>query len=202
MTEGDRLVHATGPLLEDATVRYVIDTQGSKFFVQAFSTGLLSAFAHNPKIAIRDFQGEASFVPNAGSLDGARVSVRIQADSLEADDDISDKDRHEINYRMHTEVLEVDRYPEIVYECSRVKASGSGDRYWASLNGELTLHGVTHTMPLSARVVVEDESLRATGEFTVRQSEYGINLISAAGGTIRVKEELKCTFDIVARKQT
>ena len=44
---------------------------------------------------------------------------------------------------MCDEVLETDRFPEIVYECSRVSASGSGDRYWVALNGELTLHGVT-----------------------------------------------------------
>jgi hypothetical protein len=56
-------------------------------------------------------------------------------------------------------------------------------------------------MPLSARVVVEGDSLRASGEFTVRQSEYEIAPVSAAGGAIRVKDDLKCTFDIVARKQ-
>jgi polyisoprenoid-binding protein YceI len=197
----DFTVHATGPLLEDDTVRYVIDSKSSNFVVKVFSTGLLSAFGHDPKIAIREFQGNASFSPNGGALDDARVDIRIQANSLEVADDVSDKDRQDINHRMHTEVLETDRFPEIVYECSRVKTSGSADRYWAALNGELTLHGVTHPMPVSARVVIEGDSLRASGEFTVRQSEYEIAPVSAAGGAIHVKDELKCTFDIVARKQ-
>jgi len=194
-------VHATGPLLEDDTVRYVIDSKSSKFVVKVFATGLLSAFGHDPKIAIREFQGNASFSPNGGALDDARVDIRIQANSLEVADDVSDKDRQDINHRMHTEVLEKERFPEIVYECTRVKTSGSADRYWAALNGELTLHGVTHPMPVSARVVIDGDSLRAWGEFTVRQSEYEIAPVSAAGGAIRVKDELKCTFDIVARKQ-
>ncbi len=194
-------MHATGPLLEDATVRYIINSKSSSFVVKAFSRGLLSAFGHDPKIAIREFQGNASFTPNGGALDAARVDIRIQASSLEVADDVSDKDRQEINHRMHTEVLETDRFPEIVYECSRVNASGGGDRYWAALNGELTLHGVTNVMSVSARVVIEGDSLRASGEFVVRQSEYGIAQVSAAGGAIRVKDELKCTFDIVARKQ-
>jgi polyisoprenoid-binding protein YceI len=187
--------------LEDDTVRYVIDSKSSNFVVKVFSTGLLAAFGHDPKIAIREFQGNASFSPNGGALDDARVDIRIQANSLEVADDVSDKDRQDINHRMRTEVLETDRFPEIVYECTRVKTSGSADRYWAALNGELTLHGVTHPMPLSARVVVEGDSLRASGEFTVRQSEYEIAPVSAAGGAIRVKDDLKCTFDIVARKQ-
>jgi len=197
----DFTVHATGPLLEDDTVRYVIDSKSSKFVVKVFATGLLSAFGHDPKIAIREFQGNASFSPNGGALDDARVDIRIQANSLEVADDVSDKDRQDINHRMHTEVLEKERFPEIVYECTRVKTSGSADRYWAALNGELTLHGVTHPMPVSARVVIDGDSLRAWGEFTVRQSEYEIAPVSAAGGAIRVKDELKCTFDIVARKQ-
>jgi len=201
MNEEDQIVHATGPLLEGATVRYVTDAKSSKFFVKAFSTGLLSAFGHNPTIAIRNFQGDASYSTNGGALEGARVSIRIQADSLEVADDVSDKDRLEINHRMHSEVLGTDRFPEIVYECSRVNASGAGDRYWVALNGDLTLHGVTQSMPISARVIIEGDSLRASGEFTVRQSEYEIAQVSAAGGAIRVKDELKCTFDIVARRQ-
>jgi polyisoprenoid-binding protein YceI len=196
----DFTVHATGPLLEDDTVRYVIDSKSSNFVVKVFSTGLFSAFGHDPKIAIRELQGNASFTPNGGALD-ARVDIRIQANSLEVADDVSDKDRQDINHRMRTEVLETDRFPEIVYECTRVKTSGSADRYWAALNGELTLHGVTHPMSFSARVVAEGDSLRASGEFTVRQSEYEIAPVSAAGGAIRVKDDLKCTFDIVARKQ-
>jgi len=194
-------VHATGPIVEDTAVRYVIDTKGSTFFVKASSTGLLSAFGHDPKIAIREFQGDADFTLADGTLQGAQLQLTIRADSLEVADDVSDKDREEINQKMRSEVLETDRFPEIAYGCTRAAASGNGDRYWVSLNGELTLHGVTKSLPVSARVVINGSSLRATGEFTVKQSDYEITPVSAAAGAIRVKDELKCTFDIVARKQ-
>jgi len=194
-------VHATGPLLEDTSVRYIIDTKGSTFFVKAFSAGLLSAFGHDPKIAIRDFQGDASFTVSGATLENARLEIRIQSGSLEVVDDISDKDRQEIQHRMYTEVLETDRFPEILYECSRVSPSGSGDRYWLALRGQLTLHGVTNDLPISARLVLNGNNLRASGEFSVRQSDYDISLVSAVGGAIRVKDDLKCTFEIVARKQ-
>lgn len=36
---------------------------------------------------------------------------------------------------------------------------------------------------------------------SVRQSEYGIAPVTAAVGAIRIKDEVKCTFDIVAREQ-
>ena len=44
--------------------------------------------------------------------------------------------------------------------------------------------------------------LRAFGEFSLRQSDYGIKPVSAVGGGLKVKDEVKFTFDIVARKQS
>ncbi len=192
-------MHATRALTEGTAVLYTIDIQKSTFFVQAFSTGLLSAFGHDPKIAIRDFQGEAQFTLGQ-ELTDVQMRLSIRADSLELMDDVTDKDREDIQQRMFNEVLETDRFPEIVYECSEVTGSGNADRYWLVLKGELSLRGITRNLPVSLRLVVNGDSLRASGEFTVRQSEYGIAPISAAAGTIRVKDQLKCTFDIVAMK--
>ena len=194
-------MHATGPLLEDATVHYLIDAKGSTFVAQVFAAGLLASFGHDPKIAIRDFQGEVSFTLTSSTIESASLKLNIQADSLEVADDISDKDRQEIHRKMCDEALETDRFPEILYECSRVSASGSGDRYWVALNGELTLHGITRPVPVSARVVINGNSVRATGDFAVRQSEFEIKPVTAAAGAIRIKDEVKCQFDIVARKQ-
>ena len=46
-----------------APVKFLIDTSASRFTVQAFATGMLSTFGHNPKIGIRDYEGEIKFVP-------------------------------------------------------------------------------------------------------------------------------------------
>jgi polyisoprenoid-binding protein YceI len=197
---GDIIVHATKPL-EDPTVRYVIDVKASTFSVQAFATGLLASFGHDPRIAIRDFQGDVNFNLTGLTIEGAHLNLSIQASSLEVVDDISEKDRQEIHRKMNDEVLETDRFPEIIYECSRVSASGGGDRFWVALNGDLSLHGVTKSQPVSARVVINGGSVRATGEFSVRQKDYEIAPVSAAAGAIRIKDEVKCVFDIVARKQ-
>jgi len=69
-----------------------------------------------------------------------------------------------------------------------------------ALNGELALHGVTQNQPVSARVTLRGETLRAAGEFSVRQSDYDIKPVSAAGGTVKLKDELKLSFDNTARK--
>jgi hypothetical protein len=45
------------------TVKYVLDSSASRFRVQAFATGMLSAFGHNPLIGINRFAGEIEFAP-------------------------------------------------------------------------------------------------------------------------------------------
>ena len=161
---------------------------------------MLSAFGHDPTIAIRDLQGDVEFSPETKAFGDTRLQLRIRSDSLEVVGDISEKDREEIQCRMHDEVLESEHFPEIVYQCSRVTGSGSGDRYWVALNGELTLRGFTRSVLVTARVVLNGNSLRASGEFSLRQTDFGITPVTAAAGAIRLKDELKCNFDIVARK--
>jgi len=61
--------------------------------------------------------------------------------------------------------------------------------------------GVTRNLSISARVSVNGTSMRSVGEFFIRQSDYEIQPVTAAGGAIRLKDELKVAFDITARKQ-
>ena len=175
--------------------RYIIDPRISRFTVRAFATGLLSALGHSPTIRIKDFQGEVRYVPD--SLEGAGLSLRIDVRSLSVQDQISDNDRREMERQMNEEVLETTRFPEIVYECSRVSGTGGT----VTLEGQLTMHGVTRNEPVEARFYTMGNLLKAAGEFTVRQTHYDIKLVSAVAGTLRLKDELKLAFDIAARKQ-
>ena len=38
-----------------ALAHYIVDAKASKFTVQAFATGILSAVGHNPTLGIRNF---------------------------------------------------------------------------------------------------------------------------------------------------
>jgi polyisoprenoid-binding protein YceI len=168
--------------------------------VQAYAGGFLCGFGHNPTIGVRDFKGEAALSlesPEQGSL-----CIKIRADSLEVTNDVSDKDRREIERTMKEEVIETAQYPDIVYEGTVASVSEQGpSRYRVNLNGKLLLHGVTRDLPLVADVSLSADTLRAYGSFAVLQSNYGIKLVSVAGGVLKVKDELKCSFDIAARRR-
>jgi len=70
------------------------------------------------------------------------------------------------------------------------------------LDGNLSLHGVTRRERVTVQVAVTGDMLRAFGDFSIRQSDYRIKPASVAGGALKLKDELKFTFDIVARKKT
>jgi len=182
-----------------ARTQYAIDAKLSRFVVQAFATGFLSMFAHSPKIAIRGLGGDIQFDPDLP--DQAALKVVVDPKAMSVIDETRDK--AEIERVMRDEVLEVSRFPEIVFESTRVSVSTPGDgRFRVDVTGRLTLHGVTrqHTFPADATLM--GDLLRSNGAFTVLQSDYGIKLVAVGGSAIKVKDELKFTFDLVARKRT
>lgn len=180
--------------------RYRLDAGRSRFTVQAFAEGLLSSFGHNPTIAIRDFGGEAECAPD--TLEAAKLRVEVNAASLAIADNIKENDRHEMEQLMREQVLETGRFPEIVFESTSITASRlSGGRHRVRVIGDLTLHGVTgRNLWIQAEVRQTEDGLRAQGEFTLRQTDYQIKPVSVAGGTLKVRNELKFSFDIVATK--
>lgn len=180
--------------------RYRIEAGRSRFIVQGSADGLFSMFGHDPVIAICGFGGDVRFVP--GTLESASLLMLVQANSLAVINKVSDKDRHEMERAMREELLEISRYPEIVFMSTNVSANRTGEaQYRVGITGELSLHGVTREHSLVARLTVGEESLRAQGEFTLRQTDYRIKPISIAGGTLKMRDELKFSFDIVASQQ-
>ena len=179
---------------------YTIDPMISRFTVKAFATGLLAAFGHSPTIQIRDFKGEIEFNPQAIGQSSLRLVVR--ADSLTVADNISDKDRREIETQMRDQVLETSKYSEIVYATFQVSAQDNNASNDVTLLGRLSLHGVIRPLRIPARLALTGDLLRAFGEFSLRQPDYNIKPVTAVGGGLKVKDEVKFTFDIAARKQT
>ncbi len=182
-------------------VHYSLVSNQSTFAVQAFAEGLLSAFAHDPVISIREFAGEVAFVPE--TFQNASLNFTIDAKSLAVTGGVKEKDLIEVERGMREEVLEVDKYPEITFSSTNISASRIGDgRYRARIIGDVTLHGVTQkSVWISSEVTIAGGTLRAKGEFSLKQKDFGIKPFTAAGGTIKLKNELKFSFDIAGEKE-
>jgi polyisoprenoid-binding protein YceI len=135
-------------------------------------------------------------------VNNATLTARAKTSSLEVLDELRDADRRQLHQVMRDEVLEVSRYPEFVFQSSTISAEKlKQDNYRINMVGDLKLHGVTNSQSLFTHVAFGVDTLRAYGEFTILQTDYGIRVASIAGGTLKLQDELKCSFYIVARKK-
>jgi polyisoprenoid-binding protein YceI len=179
---------------------YTIVPSESSFWVFVGKTGLFSALAHDHEIGVKSFSGRV-VVPAAGASGGS-LEMEVDAPSLVVlDKKPSEEDKKKIFNSMHNEVLESAKYQKITFKSvsvSDVKQTGN-DAYSFVVNGDLTLRGVTKRIAVPVAATVTPQELRATGKYTLKQTDYGIKPYSAAGGTIKVKDDIVINFNIVAK---
>jgi polyisoprenoid-binding protein YceI len=179
-----------------SVARYRFDRELSRFRVQAYAAGLLAFLGHNPTFAVRGFSGFLDIVD--GKLEGIRVKLAVKASSLVLVDALRPAERAEIEERMRRAVLETAVYPEIAFQAVAGKAATiSPGRYRLPLDGRLTLHGVTRRERIDAELLVFADGVRLRGDTALRLSDYRIRPVTALGGTIKLKDELSVSFDLV-----
>jgi polyisoprenoid-binding protein YceI len=187
-------------LAKDKVALYSIDATSSLFTVQAFASGLVSVVAHSPKFAIRDFFGNASFSANLAEDSALDVTIRLT--SLDILDEVRNNERREIEKVMFDEVLETNRYSSAQFQSTRTTATKAMENvYRMNIFGELSLHGVRRSTKIESQVMVGDETLKAQGSFSLMQSDFDLKIASVAGGSLKLKDELKFSYFISARRQ-
>lgn len=162
-----------------------IDTTHSKMTVYVYKEGIFAFAADNH---------EVTAPISSGSFDDATktVMVKVDATKMQVQDPPSRRDKVQANM-VGPDVLDVAKYPDIIFQSTKIDA-GSADRW--TVHGDLTLRGQTH--PIAFEVVRKDTE-HFSGSAMVRQSAFGITPIKIAGGTVRVKDDVKVVFDIVLK---
>jgi len=167
-----------------------IDPRRSTVTVHVFKSGLFRAFADDHVI-------EAPFAE--GSLDDSAtptVHITIDVRGMRVlDPSLSPKDRREVQTRMlGPEVLDGDRFPHIRFRSVEIQRRNAGR--W-SVRGELEVPA--QPPPPTPNVLQEQHHYK--GSTSLKQSDFGITPISIAGGTVKVKDEIKIDFDIVTTER-
>lgn len=171
----------------DATPAKEIDNQKSTMTVRAFKSGLFSAFGHDHEISAPVKQGSVNETDRSVELVVDARLMRV------TDKDVSEKDRAEIQETMlGPKVLDTAQFPEIRFHSTSVDRAGEGR--W-TVRGELTLHGKTRPV----KVDVNGQSGRYRGTAELKQRDFGIEPVSGGGGTVKVKDEVRVEFEIVAK---
>ena len=165
-----------------------IDVNKSSLKIRVFKSGAFSAFAHDHEIQAPLEEGKIE----EGSAH-ASVQLRVDARKMRVlDPDTSADKRAEIQQTMQgASVLDVEKFPEISYKSTTV--TSRGENHW-EVRGDLTLHG--QKQPVAVAVTLQDGHYR--GSASLKQTAFGITPVRIAGGTVKVKDEIKIEFDIVA----
>lgn len=165
---------------------HAINVEQSTLTVYVYKSGLFSAFADNHIIKAPIIRGAISNDPPLGIEVGVRsADLRVLDPGLSADK------RADVQARMiGSDVLDTQKFASIAFESTMVEAAGT-DRW--NVTGRLTIHG--QTKPITFAVARAGGRYR--GSVTIKQRDFGMTPISIAGGTVKVKDELKIEFDIV-----
>ena len=163
-----------------------IDGNKSRLKIRVFKSGAFAAFAHDHEIEAPIAEGTID------SSDHASVQLHVDSRKMRVlDPEISADARAEIQHTMQSaKVLDVEKFPDISYQSTSV--TGRGEGHW-EVQGNLTLHG--KKQPVTVKVLLESGHYR--GSTSIKQGEFGIEPIRIAGGTVKVKDEVKIEFDIV-----
>jgi polyisoprenoid-binding protein YceI len=142
---------------------------------------------------VGDFTGTTTTVrgemTGGESLSAVRGWVESPVKTLRTGDRKRDKDLDKS--------MESDEYPTMRFELAGVvPRGGSADTVMVSLQGRLTLHGVTHGVTLPGKVWTEGGVLRLRSDFPLDLSDYEIGGLSRMLGVLRMQEGINVHVDL------
>ena len=123
----------------------------------------LDATLHSVHGALKAKSGSIRFNPQSGAASG---KIEVDAATAESGNDSRD-------HKMHKEVLESQKYPEISFSPSKVVgkiASGSN----LQIEGTFRIHGADHSLTLSVPLVINANQVSAEFHFVVPYVEWGM----------------------------
>ncbi len=197
------IVIATAASQDRSPGGYAIDPATSQITIEVGKTGVFGFAGHPHEVATNHVTGKVSL--DEGDIQRSTVALQIDATSLRVTGkgdppaDVPEVQRVMLSDR----VLDVARFPAISFRSRRVsKAAGAaGSATRLTIEGDLTLHGVTRPVTVTPDIVIGADALTARGRFSIKQTDFGIQPVTAGGGTVRVRDAIDIVFELHGRRQ-
>jgi polyisoprenoid-binding protein YceI len=109
-----------------------------------------------------------------------------------------DSGNHARDHRMHRDVLESDRYPEIIFSPAQVR--GNVDPQGESqveVDGTFTIHGTSHPMTATAVIRMAGDSFTVSTHFLVPYIQWGMHDPSTF--VLKVGKQVEINFQATGR---
>jgi polyisoprenoid-binding protein YceI len=188
---GDSVSQRSSATHQDSVVYRLVSD--SRFEVKTSKAGLFGFAGHDHVVRARAFDGVVVYFPSDPS--SSHLALTVPTDSLEVLTPPDTAEIRQVTETMRTQVLHVADYPEIRFTATGGPTSDKGMR----LQGELTLVGHTRPVQVDAVIQIGADTLRASGSFSVKQTDYGIKPYSGGpAGTVKVGDRVTFEFDAIA----
>jgi polyisoprenoid-binding protein YceI len=176
---------------------FAVDPQKCSLTIHVGKSGVFRFAGHEHEVTSNRCRGEVVAAPD--DLGRSSVTLSFETAALQ----VSEKgepagDAPKVQAAM-VKLLDTARFPEIRFASTSVTGRAlDASSYELQVTGDLTLRGVTRRVTVPVRVVQQGQALTASGRLSVKQSAFGIDPISVAGGAVKVKDELRIDFQIAA----
>ena len=184
---------------------YTLDAERSRLTIHLERAGAFAVLAHRHVLAA-DGMGGRITIPESGlqetiaqfSLPVASILVDPPQARTEAGlEPLDEDDRADIRETMlGTDQLNAAAFPRIVATVERVE--GTPPNLSVVLN--LRVRDVSHRVTVPMEIAVDSDTVRASGQFTVRHADFGLEPYRALLGGIAVADEITVRFDLVAAR--
>ncbi|XLF95295.1 YceI family protein [Comamonas testosteroni] len=160
--------------------------------------GALASLGHDHVIGSRQLQGYVA--PQLGradlyvALDGLSVDEPALRAGAGLDTQPSAADIEGTRTNMLSKVLQTQLHP---FARVQVRTTPNADGE-VMLAVALTVHGVTRSLRVPARIGREQGAIRISGALSIDQSDFGITPFSILGGAIQVRDRLDLSFYVSA----
>jgi polyisoprenoid-binding protein YceI len=198
---GVLLVLGSAALASAAGVTYSVVESKSSVQIHVGKSGALSFAGHKHEVQA---PVSGTVVADPANLSGSSVDLTFASGRLRVlPDGEPSGDAPKVEAAMHgPEVLDAVRFPKIEFKSKKVTGQAtSGGGYDLSLVGALSLHGATQEITVPVKVTLEGGTLTAVGQATLRHDQFGMKPVTAGGGSVKVENEIKIEFKIVAEKK-
>ncbi|HEX5430803.1 MAG TPA: YceI family protein [Bryobacteraceae bacterium] len=183
---------------------YKVDRAKSYLLAVTGTSGLFSFAGHRHAVLTKDLSSQISFDPAAFTQSSVTISIPVSSlviDSAEArrlaglGEGPSADDVRTIQHRMlGPEVLDAGKFPMIQFTAASVQKTGNSE---LRLTGQFRMHGQTRQIEVPVRYAESGNgSFEFSGQFTIKQTDYGMQPETAGLGTVHVKDEVQIRFRI------
>jgi polyisoprenoid-binding protein YceI len=188
------------PAASAAPRTFSIDGNASKASAHVGKTGIGSFAGHEHTVVAQIVQGEVVLDPENISKSSVDLIVPVRSLKVSPQGE-PEGDAAKVEQAMLAPgVLDAARFSNVHFHSIEVRGQPTAPGSYAlTIAGELSLHGATRALSIPVQVDVHGDMLTASGKMVLRQTDFGIEPTSVAGGLVKVEDEVTLTFRIGAR---